>query len=196
MELLNFPDLNATIQLRNERERIQETITHIDEGPSEIDLDGRFEGKLFLGNKAHSENYNNIDAKTVISLLSEDITVKSNYFISGVTHHHYKIEDYDYSDLAGILDEIVTLMIEGLKRGNVLIHCYAGISRSASCVLYFLLRIGKFDSLLEAYEYLIRCRSVVAPNIGFLIQVYLLYKSPEDSAYGSLIETFYDVCDS
>lgn len=194
MALQRFPDLMNTIEYNNERTRDYD-LHHCEEGASEVyEISGN---KLYLGNKEDSEQYNRLNdmnIKTVISLLNDhrDISVRSNYLILDITHHHYEIQDNPYSNLACILDEIVTNIIEGLKHGSVLIHCHAGISRSASCVLYFLLQINRFNLLFDAYEYLVRCRSIISPNMGFLIQLYLQYRSPEDRSIKDLLDMFFN----
>ena len=49
----------------------------------------------------------------------------------------------------------------------VLVHCRAGVSRSASVVLAYMVRFGGF-TLHDAFIYLRAARSVVTPNLGFM----------------------------
>jgi hypothetical protein len=53
--------------------------------------------------------------------------------------------------------------------GNVLIHCFAGKSRSVTILLSYLLRLGW--SLTDAYEHVKRCRPALGPNPGFMAQL-------------------------
>lgn len=193
-----FPDLVETLKLANERENILETLTHTDEEMSEVCFDEMSEHKLYLGNQKDSEQYDKLyemNIKTVISLLSKerDESVRSNYQKLNITHHHYEIEDQPHSNLVCILDLVTSQINEGLRKGNVLIHCYAGISRSASCVLYFLLQNKKFDRLFDAYEYLIKCRNVILPNIGFFIQIYLHFNSIKDVRCKNILDLYFGV---
>ncbi|CAF4263091.1 unnamed protein product [Adineta steineri] len=57
-----------------------------------------------------------------------------------------------------------------MKNEKVLVHCQAGISRSSSIVLAYLIRYHN-DSLEKAYEYLLERRPIAAPNYNFLIQL-------------------------
>lgn len=56
------------------------------------------------------------------------------------------------------------------QHGKVLVHCAAGVSRSASLVLAFLIRHRhmKYD---DAFALLKKARSCVCPNFGFVRQL-------------------------
>jgi protein-tyrosine phosphatase len=49
----------------------------------------------------------------------------------------------------------------------VLVHCYAGISRSATIVLAYLMRKNQW-TLEQAFRYVRERRPIIYPNIGFL----------------------------
>lgn len=54
--------------------------------------------------------------------------------------------------------------------GNVLVHCVAGVSRSATICLAFLTKFH-CSSLRQAYHLMARKRPLVRPNIGFWRQL-------------------------
>lgn len=54
--------------------------------------------------------------------------------------------------------------------GNILVHCVAGVSRSVSLCLAYLLKYHKM-SLKEAYEYVERRRPCIKPNNSFFKQL-------------------------
>ncbi len=54
--------------------------------------------------------------------------------------------------------------------GAVLVHCYAGVSRSASCVIAFLMQECGL-TFLEAMTYVRKKRPIVFPNFGFQRQL-------------------------
>ena len=53
-----------------------------------------------------------------------------------------------------------------LEDRNVLVHCYMGISRSASLVLAFLMKEFRM-SLADAYNHTVSIRNIIEPNETF-----------------------------
>ncbi|VDN58135.1 unnamed protein product [Dracunculus medinensis] len=68
-----------------------------------------------------------------------------------------------YSFLDFLSDQIEVNIADG---GNVLVHCVAGVSRSASICLAYLTKY-KCRSLRDAYHLMIDKRPLVRPNLGF-----------------------------
>ena len=66
------------------------------------------------------------------------------------------------------------------KDGKVLIHCFAGISRSSTFLLAFLMKV-KNMTLADAYHLLKSKRAKCEPNIGFMVQL----KAYEKTLFGS-----------
>ena len=56
------------------------------------------------------------------------------------------------------------------SQGKVLVHCHAGISRSATICLAYLIACHKV-SLSEAFQYVKRRRHVISPNFNFMGQL-------------------------
>ncbi len=59
---------------------------------------------------------------------------------------------------------------DAMSEGAVLVHCYAGISRSASCVIAFLMQECGL-TFMEAMSFVRKKRSIVFPNFGFQRQL-------------------------
>ncbi|CAF2754652.1 unnamed protein product [Rotaria sp. Silwood2] len=81
------------------------------------------------------------------------------------------MEDHFQGNIRKHFDETNEFLLK-CKQNNdkVLVHCQAGISRSSSIVLAYLISIDK-QSLEKAYEHLLERRSIAAPNYGFLIEL-------------------------
>lgn len=54
--------------------------------------------------------------------------------------------------------------------GNVLVHCYAGISRSTTIVIGFIM-YKKGTSLSDTFSLVKSRRNIIFPNYGFLLQL-------------------------
>jgi len=65
-----------------------------------------------------------------------------NYFESSKTFVYKRICVYDAptSDLLSHADEAVKFIASGLCHGSVLVHCQQGVSRSTTCVAFYLMR--------------------------------------------------------
>jgi dual specificity phosphatase 12 len=50
------------------------------------------------------------------------------------------VADTSQSGLLRYFPAAVAFIREGIMRGGVLVHCYAGVSRSASCVIAYLMK--------------------------------------------------------
>ncbi|VDK54313.1 unnamed protein product [Anisakis simplex] len=74
---------------------------------------------------------------------------------------------YIYPHLELQSDQIQALLTDG---GCVLVHCVAGVSRSASICLAYLTKY-RCRSLRDAYHWMAKKRPMVRPNIGFWRQL-------------------------
>ncbi|KAM4808192.1 dual specificity protein phosphatase 18 [Rhinophrynus dorsalis] len=81
------------------------------------------------------------------------------------------VKDTPYTTISkyfdAIADKIHQVEVSG---GRTLLHCAAGVSRSATlCLAYLMKHTGR--SLLEAHDWLKSCRPIIRPNIGFWKQL-------------------------
>ncbi|OQV25168.1 putative Dual specificity protein phosphatase 14 [Hypsibius exemplaris] len=82
-----------------------------------------------------------------------------------------RIDDSPYALIGKYFDVSADLIEEQRKTGGkVLVHCMAGVSRSASIVLAYLVR-HRGMSLRDAYALVRRKRSIIRPNVGFWKQL-------------------------
>lgn len=64
------------------------------------------------------------------------------------------------------------------QKGGVLVHCWAGHSRSVTIVLFYLLtRTGQFARVQDALAHVRKTRTFADPNEGFLEQLERLWKT-------------------
>lgn len=82
------------------------------------------------------------------------------------------LRDTEDEDLIDYLDVCLDFVDEGRKVGCVLVHCFAGVSRSAAVITAYLMRTEQ-RTLEDALESLRQCCEFVCPNDGFLDQLKL-----------------------
>lgn len=136
-----------------------------------IEPPSQITANIFLGNYLQASQ-----------ALNHGITYVLNCCAGSVSSQYNKQEGVDYLDLA-MRDspyyyieqhfEETKKFIDNAIANNakILIHCHAGVSRSATIVIAYLmatdLRFG--GSLLSTYEYVKSGRSKICPNLGFMI---------------------------
>ncbi|CAD8151949.1 unnamed protein product [Paramecium pentaurelia] len=90
-------------------------------------------------------------------------------------YEHIILEDSENENIYRYFNSSFEFIEKGRQSGNVLVHCMAGISRSAALVAAYLMRKHNMSSK-EALQQLERKRWQVYPNDGFVKQLLLLEK--------------------
>ncbi|KAJ0797969.1 putative phosphoric monoester hydrolase [Helianthus annuus] len=79
-------------------------------------------------------------------------------------------------NIAQYFDDCFGFINEAKRTGSVLVHCFAGRSRSATVVVAYLMKTHGMSSS-KALNLVKSKRSVVAPNAGFILQLQSYEKS-------------------
>lgn len=99
-----------------------------------------------------------------------------NFFPSDLIYKRIEILDLPSSDIRIHFDDCFAFINEALSNGKkVLVHCNAGVSRSAAIVVGYLMVTEKL-SLLDAMSKVREQRSCIRPNEGFMKQLNELEK--------------------
>lgn len=95
----------------------------------------------------------------------------SNPYISSITYKRINILDRPDVNIFIHFDELIAL-IEGAfsKKKKVLVHCQAGISRSASIVIAYIMYKKEINHQ-DALQYVKTYRKYINPNSGFISQL-------------------------
>lgn len=107
---------------------------------------------LFLGNYAASQSEDFVRNHNITNIVncSKDIPCKFKH----VQYMRIPIDDPGYGQtftndhkiFLEMLDEVYTFITKNLNNGkNVLVHCHAGMQRSASVVIYCLMMLYKIE---------------------------------------------------
>lgn len=125
--------------------------------------------QLFLGNERNAKDLTWLRNKGITHIVNITQEVP-NYFPTKFGYLNLKIDDTpsQADKLSKNLYQI-SLFIESVinSGGKVLVHCRAGISRSASTVIYYLMKKYKVP-YNEALKYVREKRWIVNPNPGFV----------------------------
>lgn len=92
--------------------------------------------------------------------------------MDGIIYLRITLLDHHYVDIKTHFESTTRFIYEQLARpgGRVLVHCAAGVSRSATICMAYLMRYHHL-SLPAAYAVLLEARPVVDPNPGFVEQL-------------------------
>ncbi|XP_022098344.1 dual specificity protein phosphatase 1-like [Acanthaster planci] len=127
---------------------------------------------LYLGNAFHAARRDLLEAHGITAVLNVSRCVP-NYFLSegAIAYKSIPVDDDNEADLLSwfpeAIDFIDTVKLSG---GSVLIHCRAGISRSATVCLAYLMKVQAMR-LEEAFEFVRSLRKVISPNFSFMLQL-------------------------
>ncbi|CAD8106504.1 unnamed protein product [Paramecium primaurelia] len=126
--------------------------------------------QLWLGDYTAAQDKFTLDNKGIKTVLTVACQLNIKYNDQNMNHKTYSILDSEQANVAQFFDESFYLIKNGLKFGSVLVHCAAGVSRSASIVIAYLMR-NKGWTYSEAFSYVKSKRFVICPNSGFQRQL-------------------------
>lgn len=128
---------------------------------------------LFIGSKSAVRNADTLKAKGITHIMTVNdhplpLVVSQDFkykFVHGL--------DLEFTDLLTMFDACYQFIDEGRLQGSVIVHCLAGMSRSATIVIAYIMKkkqIGYGEALG-----IVREARRVKPNEGFSVQL-LLYE--------------------
>ena len=107
------------------------------------------------------------------------------YISNDIVHYQLQAEDMPTEDLARFFRWSYDFINNSRDRGNVLVHCTAGISRSATIVTHYLLWKAKQEipttTLSEVLEFMKKRRPCINPNPSFMKQLHAAEKKMDTS---------------
>jgi protein-tyrosine phosphatase len=89
---------------------------------------------------------------------------------------YINMQDRSSEPIGMHFDDAIAFITEQSERGSVLVHCHAGISRSATLVVAYIM-LAKRIGYREALTFVQQCRPQVDPNFGFHIELMKFEKS-------------------
>ncbi|KAI4466347.1 dual specificity protein phosphatase 12 family member [Holotrichia oblita] len=148
--------------------------TYHDEYRNHISID-IIEKNLYLGGLSAARDIKTLKCYKITHILTIDTSPLPNYITTKLKQLNTKfirLSDYPKEDLLSHLDSCISFINDGVYKGKVLVHCFCGISRSASVIIAYMMR--KYSlSYDEALRTVKSKRGIVFPNYGFICQLKL-----------------------
>eukprot|EP01129_Flabellula_baltica_P014490 TRINITY_DN6943_c0_g1_i1.p1 TRINITY_DN6943_c0_g1~~TRINITY_DN6943_c0_g1_i1.p1 ORF type:complete len:273 (-),score=42.63 TRINITY_DN6943_c0_g1_i1:8-745(-) len=122
---------------------------------------------LYLGNfKAGQEDV--VRAYGIKYIVEVHDEFKNDQRVEGVEYLSMEFLDRNFVDISEPLYRAIDFIQSKASRdGNILVHCSAGVSRSASLVIGYIMA-SKMMTFDQALAYVVEKRSLVDPNSGFV----------------------------
>ncbi|XP_009986343.1 PREDICTED: dual specificity protein phosphatase 5, partial [Tauraco erythrolophus] len=130
---------------------------------------------LYLGSAYHASKCEFLANLHITALLNVS-RKSSESFKEQYCYKWIPVEDSHTADISSHFQEAIDF-INYVRRtgGKILVHCEAGISRSPTICMAYLMKTKKLH-LEEAFDYIKQRRSLISPNFGFMGQL-LQYES-------------------
>eukprot|EP00795_Rhopilema_esculentum_P012771 gene12771-3503_t len=127
---------------------------------------------LFIGGLASSHDSSFLTEKNITTIINaSNMKAQRLYTKSGISELSVPVCDVPGSDIGQFFDSVGQRIEEAMISKNaVLVHCAAGISRSASLVLGYLMKY-KNMTLKDAHSFVKSKRKIIRPNLGFWSQL-------------------------
>uniref|UniRef100_A0A3Q3R6Z7 Protein-serine/threonine phosphatase n=2 Tax=Monopterus albus TaxID=43700 RepID=A0A3Q3R6Z7_MONAL len=125
---------------------------------------------LFLGSAIHSSRRETLAEAGITAVLNVSSTCP-NFYEGELVYLRLTVEDSLAADIRAYFYTAIAF-IDSVKQsgGRVLVHCQAGISRSATICLAYLMHTQRFR-LDEAFDFVKQRRHVISPNLAFMGQL-------------------------
>ena len=147
---------------------------------SELHYMDQITEKIWLGNYASSKDVNELKNRGIKKVLCIMDYPPFNYEEKdGINQKVIKIPDIPVINIIKYFGECLNF-ISGEE--NILVHCLAGSSRSASFVIAYIMWSKKMK-YQDAYDFVKSKRPYIFPNYGFINQLLLFEKLLEKNEY-------------
>jgi len=160
---------NTDIQKEFSRLRpVEEGQTHTPEYDQGVPVN--IADHLYLGSAAHAGQLELLERLGITALLNVSPNCP-NHWPDKFEYQTIAVEDNSTADIKAHFNQAITFIDQiKNKNGKILVHCKAGVSRSATICLAYLISNSK-KCLNDAYDEIKSKRRVISPNFNFMGQL-------------------------
>lgn len=122
---------------------------------------------ILSGNDTVAQNIKLLNENNITHILNLTMNVPCKF--DHIVYKKIIMMDNTSQNIRQYFDESFEFIEETLRdeKHELLVHCNAGVSRSASFVIAYLLQKGIFRTYKDALHFVRKRRPVVSPNSGF-----------------------------
>jgi dual specificity MAP kinase phosphatase len=127
---------------------------------------------IFLGDRRHSESLEWLKKNGITHIVNCAIELE-NVYSQDFTYLNLDLIDHVEQSIFPAVHEAYVFIYTAITKNNnnkILIHCHAGISRSSTVVIYYVMQTRSF-SFMAAYNFVKDKHPSTNPNIGFGNQI-------------------------
>ncbi|KAH3850690.1 dual specificity protein phosphatase 10-like [Dreissena polymorpha] len=126
---------------------------------------------LYLGNERDAANLQRLNDLGVTYVLNVTSHLPQHFENHGIRYKRIPASDSGQQNLRQYFEEAGCFIDEAREAGaKLLVHCQAGVSRSATITISFLLQHSRM-SMTDAYRYVKSKRPIISPNFNFMGQL-------------------------
>jgi protein phosphatase slingshot len=136
--------------------------------------------QLYIGDISNAKNKKWLKDHNITHIVNTSNEI-NNYFPNNYTYLNLFLQDNQYQSLYSAFEKSYIFIQNAILSGGViLVHCYAGISRAPSIVIYYIMKLKGWDCY-RSYNYLKKIHVITDPNSGFSKQLVDVSKWTIDS---------------
>ncbi|XP_046567736.1 dual specificity protein phosphatase 10-like [Haliotis rubra] len=126
---------------------------------------------LYLGNERDAASLDRLRSHRITHVLNVTSHVPLYYEKQGIKYKRIPASDSGQQNLKQYFEEALEFIDDCRQTGgHVLIHCHAGVSRSATITIAYILKHTKM-TMTDAYKYVKGKRGIISPNFNFMGQL-------------------------
>lgn len=126
---------------------------------------------LYLGNERDAADLQRIKELDISYVLNITSHVPKYFEGQGIKYKRLPASDSACQNLRQYFEEGIEFIDEARQNGaNILVHCHAGVSRSATLTIAYILKHSKM-TMMDTYRYVKGKRAIISPNFNFMGQL-------------------------